>query len=175
MEEGKRSVVGRRVRSDFFHHTTGIADIDDSEKIYGDDWETTKYVTPSFQRAETNAVQAKFLQGRGSFWSADLKTTGTGVYLYFRLLERGILFFFFSSLAIVPSAYFMFSSMEQKSRASHGQQLLDDPLKLSQLSLGSLEGNTSVPLPWSPYEEVLPETIGLVVAGSDLVVVLLSM
>ena len=171
MTTSRRS-LGKRVRSDFFHNGTGVLAQADPEKIFGDDWEATEYVKPSIHRAKADASSKKLHQGRGSFCNVDLTTTGPGVFLYFKLLERGMMFFVIATLISLPSLYFMLGTMQQKSKALSGQQILDDPLKLSQLSLGSLNGNTSVPLPWAPYQLVEPPTIGLLITFVDLFVVL---
>ena len=176
MSESPKSKPSR-VRSDFFHNSTGVLAQADPERIFGDDWESTAYVPPSIHRAKADATQKKYLQGHASFCNVDLKSTGAGVSLYFKLLERGILFFFVATIAILPSLYIMFVTMQTKSKALSGQQLLDDPLKLSQLSLGSLDGNTSIPLPWTNangiHEILEPPMIGIIITFIDFFIILL--
>ena len=156
-----------RVRSDFVHSNAATPQ-KDPELLLSDDWEKTAYVPPSIHRAKSEAAQKKLLQGRGSFCSVDLTTTGPGVSLYFKLLERNILFFLVSTILVLPSVYLMYVTRHTKSKSSQGQQILDDPMQLSTLSLGSLDGNTTLSI---NNRAVEPPVIGMVVVVVDLLIV----
>ena len=164
-----------RVRSDFNHTTptnnsTTTFTGSDPENLLRDDWEETNYVAPSVHRAKADAAQKKINQGLASFWHVDLHQTGPGVFLYFQLLERNMLFFLVSSILVLPSIGLMYWTQQNKNKSSMGQQLLDDPLKFSQLSLGSLDGNTTVVWVGLTLE---PPVIGMIIAMVDLSVVFL--
>ena len=162
-----------RVRSDIVFSAASSAG-DDPEGLHSPDWEDTDWKPPSLVKAEAHAASAKFLQGRAPFWSTgqdDLTLAGPGVSLYFRFLQRGICFFSLASVVSLPTLWLMWGANEELSAAGQGQRLLQDPLKLSQLSLGSFDGNTSAPLPGGG--ELDAADAGMVVVGLDLLIGLL--